>query len=181
MTRTQSFGQAPVTIKTVTLMTSTDAVTIKLVAVMTELRTPVFDRRDRLTCQKPAGIGGRAARFQLETRLRANAVVLLQLFTGRRPTRRVMELVQWYLLGWASARIFTIDCRATAPVADSETTASEALALQISPRRDHRKQDRKDSGERGGVDEGAGTGVGAAGGENSFISGVAVQSRAVLC
>ena len=148
---------------------------------MTELRTPVFDRRDRLTCQKPAGIGGRAARFQLETRLRANAVVLLQLFTGRRPTRRVMELVQWYLLGWASARIFTIDCRATAPVADSETTASEALALQISPRRDHRKQDRKDSGERGGVDEGAGTGVGAAGGENSFISGVAVQSRAVLC
>jgi IS4 transposase len=31
------------------------------------------------------------------------ASVLLQLYTGRRPTKRMMELVRFYLLGWASA------------------------------------------------------------------------------
>lgn len=31
------------------------------------------------------------------------ASVLLQLYTGRRPNRRMMELVRFYLLGWASA------------------------------------------------------------------------------
>ena len=30
------------------------------------------------------------------------AALLLQLYTGRRPTKRMMELLQWYLLGWAS-------------------------------------------------------------------------------
>ena len=30
------------------------------------------------------------------------AAVLLQLYTGRRPNKRMMELIQWYLLGWAS-------------------------------------------------------------------------------
>lgn len=31
------------------------------------------------------------------------AAVLLQLFTGRRPNKRVMELLQYYFLGWATA------------------------------------------------------------------------------
>ena len=31
------------------------------------------------------------------------AAVLLQLYTGRRPRRRTLELIQWYQLGWASA------------------------------------------------------------------------------
>ena len=31
------------------------------------------------------------------------AAVLLQLYTGKRPRRRMMELIQWYLMGWASA------------------------------------------------------------------------------
>lgn len=31
------------------------------------------------------------------------AAVLLQLFTGSRPNRRMMELLQFYLMGWASA------------------------------------------------------------------------------
>ena len=35
------------------------------------------------------------------------AAVLLQLFTGRRPTRRMMELVQWYILGVASVAELT--------------------------------------------------------------------------
>lgn len=35
------------------------------------------------------------------------AAVLLQLFTGRRPTRRMLELVQWYLLGVASVAELT--------------------------------------------------------------------------
>lgn len=30
------------------------------------------------------------------------AALLLQLYTGRRPTRRMMELIQFYLLGWAT-------------------------------------------------------------------------------
>jgi hypothetical protein len=34
--------------------------------------------------------------------------LLLQLFTGRRPTRRMMELIQWYLLGWASVEELTV-------------------------------------------------------------------------
>jgi Transposase DDE domain len=36
------------------------------------------------------------------------AALLLQLFTGRRPTRRMMELIQWYLLGWASVEELTV-------------------------------------------------------------------------
>jgi Transposase DDE domain len=35
------------------------------------------------------------------------AALLLQLFTGRRPTRRMLELIQWYLLGWASVEELT--------------------------------------------------------------------------
>ena len=31
------------------------------------------------------------------------AALLLQLYTGRRPTKRMMELIRFYLLGWASA------------------------------------------------------------------------------
>lgn len=31
------------------------------------------------------------------------ASLLLQLYTGRRPTRRMMELIRFYLMGWASA------------------------------------------------------------------------------
>lgn len=31
------------------------------------------------------------------------AALLLQLYTGRRPTRRMMELIRFYLMGWASA------------------------------------------------------------------------------
>ena len=31
------------------------------------------------------------------------AALLLQLFSGQRPTRRTLELIQWSLLGWASA------------------------------------------------------------------------------
>ena len=31
------------------------------------------------------------------------AALLLQLYTGKRPRRRMMELIQWYLMGWASA------------------------------------------------------------------------------
>ena len=30
------------------------------------------------------------------------AALLLQLYTGKRPTKRIMELIQWYLLGWAT-------------------------------------------------------------------------------
>jgi hypothetical protein len=36
------------------------------------------------------------------------AALLLQLFTGRRPTRRMMELIQWYLLGWARVEELTV-------------------------------------------------------------------------
>jgi hypothetical protein len=36
------------------------------------------------------------------------AALLLQLFTGRRPTRRMLELIQWYLLGWASVEELTV-------------------------------------------------------------------------
>ena len=32
------------------------------------------------------------------------AALLLQLFTGQRPNKRVMELLQYYFLGWASAQ-----------------------------------------------------------------------------
>ena len=30
------------------------------------------------------------------------AALLLQLYTGRRPTKRMMELIRWYLMGVAS-------------------------------------------------------------------------------
>ena len=30
------------------------------------------------------------------------AALLLQLYTGQRPTKRMMEQIQWYLLGWAT-------------------------------------------------------------------------------
>jgi len=36
------------------------------------------------------------------------AALLLQLFTGRRPTRRMLELILWYLLGWASVEELTV-------------------------------------------------------------------------
>ena len=35
------------------------------------------------------------------------ASVLLQLYTGRRPNQRMMELVRFYLLGWASGEELT--------------------------------------------------------------------------
>jgi len=31
------------------------------------------------------------------------AALLLQLFTGSRPNKRVMELLQFYMMGWATA------------------------------------------------------------------------------
>jgi hypothetical protein len=31
------------------------------------------------------------------------AALMLQLFTGERPSKRVMELLQMYVLGWATA------------------------------------------------------------------------------
>jgi len=33
--------------------------------------------------------------------------VLLQLYTGRRPTQRMHELIQFYFLGWASLEELT--------------------------------------------------------------------------
>jgi hypothetical protein len=39
------------------------------------------------------------ARIQIYLALLAR--VLLQLYTGRRPNKRMMELVRFYLLGWA--------------------------------------------------------------------------------
>ena len=39
--------------------------------------------------------------------LESQRLQMLQLFTGRRPTRRMLELIQWYLLGWASVEELT--------------------------------------------------------------------------
>ena len=49
----------------------------------------------------------------IEIYLALIAALLLQLYSGRRPNRRMLELIQLYLLGWPVAKIFKLAGNAT--------------------------------------------------------------------